>query len=33
MELWAVVGFGAVLVLICLYWMFSYFRRRSKKRY
>jgi hypothetical protein len=33
MEQVAAVAFGAVLVLVCLFWAYGYFRRRSKKRY
>jgi hypothetical protein len=33
MEQAAVVGFGIVLLLVCLYWTYGYIRRRSKKRY
>jgi hypothetical protein len=33
MERAAVVGFAVVLLLICLYWVYGYVRRRSKKRY
>jgi hypothetical protein len=29
----AVVGFAVFLLLICLYWIYAYVRRRSKKRY
>jgi len=29
----AVVGFGILLILVCLYWTYGYFRRRSKKRF
>jgi hypothetical protein len=29
----AAVGFGAALSLLCLFWIYGYFRRRSKKRY
>jgi hypothetical protein len=28
-----VVALGAVLILICLFWTYGYFRRRSKKRF
>src|SRR5229473_3737111 len=33
MEQVAAVGFGVVLVLVCLFWAYGYFRRRSRKRY
>jgi hypothetical protein len=33
MERAAVVGFAVLLLLICLFWTYGYFRRRSKKRY
>jgi hypothetical protein len=33
MEQNAAVGFGALLLLVCLFWAYGYFRRRSKKRY
>jgi len=33
MERAAVVGFGILLLLICLFWTYGYLRRRSKKRY
>jgi len=33
MQQWAVVAFGVVLLLVCLFWMYGYFRRRSKKRF
>jgi len=33
MERAAVVGFAALLLLICLFWIYGYIRRRSKKRY
>lgn len=33
MERWAVVAFGLALLLLCLYWTYGYYRRRSKKRY
>ncbi len=29
----AVVGFGLVLLLVCLFWTYGYIRRRSKKRF
>lgn len=29
----AVVGFGVVLLLVCLFWTYGYIRRRSKKRF
>jgi hypothetical protein len=33
MEQVAAVGFGAALALLCLFWVYGYFRRRSKKRF
>ncbi len=33
MERTAVVGFAVVLLLVCLFWIYGYIRRRSKKRY
>ena len=30
MERWAVVAFGGVLVLVCAFWIYGYFRRRTK---
>jgi hypothetical protein len=33
MQQLVVVTFGAVLLGICLFWIFGYFRRNSKKRY
>jgi len=33
MDRAAVVAFGAVLLLVCIYWTYGYIRRRSKKRY
>lgn len=33
MERVAVVGFGVVLLLVCVFWTYGYIRRRSKKRY
>jgi hypothetical protein len=33
MEQLAVVAFGVALLLLCLFWMYGYYRRRSKKRY
>ncbi len=33
MERTAVVAFGVVLILVCLFWTYGYLRRRSKKRY
>jgi hypothetical protein len=33
MEQDAAVAFGAVLALVCLFWVYGYIRRRSKKRY
>ena len=33
MQREAVVGFGVVLLLICVFWTYGYVRRRSKKRY
>jgi hypothetical protein len=33
MEQDAAVAFGALLALVCLFWAYGYFRRRSKKRF
>jgi hypothetical protein len=33
MERAVVVGFSVGLLLICLFWIYGYIRRRSKKRY
>ena len=33
MQQVAVVMFGFVLLGICLFWIYGYFRRNSKKRY
>jgi hypothetical protein len=33
MERFAAVGFAVVLSLVCLFWVYGYIRRRSKKRY
>jgi hypothetical protein len=33
MERAAVVGFGIVLLVVCVFWTYGYLRRRSKKRY
>jgi hypothetical protein len=33
MERFAAVAFAGVLLLVCLFWIFGYIRRRSKKRY
>ncbi len=33
MERTAVVGFAVVLLLVCLFWIYGYIRRRSKKRF
>ena len=33
MERVAVVGFTLVLLLVCLFWAYGYFRRRTRKRY
>jgi len=33
MERVAVVGFAVVLLVVCLFWIYGYIRRRSKKRY
>jgi hypothetical protein len=32
MEPVAAVAFGAGLLLLCLFWIYGYIRRRSKKR-
>jgi hypothetical protein len=29
----AAVGFAVLLLLVCLYWIYGYVRRRSRKRY
>ena len=29
----AVVAFALVLLLVCLFWIYGYIRRRSKRRY
>jgi len=33
MERVAVVAFALVLLLVCLFWTYGYFRRRSRKRF
>jgi hypothetical protein len=33
MERTAAVIFGSALALVCLFWVYGYIRRRSKKRY
>jgi hypothetical protein len=33
MQHWAVIGFGVALLLVCLFWTYGYFRRKSRKRY
>jgi len=33
MQHWEVVAFGGALLLLCLFWIYGYLRRRSKKRY
>jgi hypothetical protein len=33
MERALVVGFGAALVLVCLFWIYGYLRRRAKDRF
>jgi hypothetical protein len=33
MQQAAVVGFGILLLLVCLFWTYGYFRRKTKKRY
>jgi hypothetical protein len=33
MERAAVVGFGIVLLLVCVFWTYGYIRRRWRKRY
>jgi hypothetical protein len=33
MERVAAVGFTVFLSLVCLFWIYGYIRRRSKKRY
>jgi hypothetical protein len=33
MNRYEAAGFGIVLLLACLVWIYAYVRRRSKKRY
>jgi uncharacterized membrane protein len=33
MERFLVVGFTVGLLLVCLFWAYGYFRRRTRKRY
>jgi hypothetical protein len=33
MSRYAAAGFAIVLLLVCLFWIYGYIRRRSKKRY
>jgi len=33
MEHYAAVAFAVVLSAVCLFWVYGYVRRRSKKRY
>jgi hypothetical protein len=33
MQQAAAVGFGVVLLGVCLFWTYGYFRRKTKKRY
>jgi len=33
MQRAAAVGFAIVLLGVCLFWIYGYIRRRSKKRY
>jgi len=33
MDRAAVVGFGVLLLAVCLFWTYGYIRRRSKKRF
>jgi hypothetical protein len=33
MQRGAVIAFAVLLLLVCLYWIYGYIRRRSKKRY
>jgi len=33
MQREAVIAFGILLLLVCLYWTYGYLRRRSKKRF
>jgi len=33
MQQLAVVAFGVALLVVCLFWMYGYYRRRSRKRY
>ena len=32
MQQVAAVAFAALLLLVCLFWIYGYYRRRSKKR-
>jgi hypothetical protein len=33
MNRYEAAGFGIVLVVVCVIWIYAYIRRRSKKRY
>jgi hypothetical protein len=33
MQRTMVIGFAILLLVICLFWIYGYVRRRSKKRY
>ncbi len=33
MERALVVGFGVALLLVCVFWTYGYFRRKTRKRY
>lgn len=33
MEKWAVILFAGALLTICAFWIYGYFRRRTKDRY
>jgi hypothetical protein len=33
MQQVAVVGFGVLLLAVCLFWTYGYFRRKTRKRY
>jgi hypothetical protein len=33
MQQAAAVGFGVALLLVCLFWIYGYLRRRSKGRF
>jgi hypothetical protein len=33
MERALVVGFGVALLLVCIFWTYGYFRRKTRRRY